>query len=170
ASLERAGSFAESLQPFRPDLATRAAMAGLTVSTVPRTEVRLTSWAQSRVLLTLRLNRNALLCDLRQLADLERAANGVAGEAVELNIDDFDASHVTGSDRRVTQRVSRWAHDSGYEGLLYPSRLGTAWTCCALFNRVRPRIINREPVLAGDADLLEVSLAFGIRVSSKTRR
>lgn len=170
ASLERTGSFAETLQQFRPDLATRAAMARLSGSAVPRPEVRLTSWAHARVLLTLRLARTARLCDLRNSTNLEHAANGVAGDAAGLGIDDLDASHVTGSDRRVTQRVSRWAYDTGYDGLLYPSRLATAWTCCALFNRIRPRVVNREPVAVADPDLLEVSRAFNIRVTSADDR
>jgi hypothetical protein len=165
AALERAAAFAEALQQFRPDLATRAALAAVRFGAVPRADVRLQSWAGARVVMTLRVPGAARLCDLRASVQIEEAANGIAGVAESLGISDFDASHVIGPDRRVSQAVSRWAHEAGYDGVLFPSRFATEWTCCALFNRLRPRVIGRDPVRVDDPDLQAVARSFGIRIT-----
>lgn len=164
-ALERAASFAESLQQFRPDMATRAAIAALTFRVVPESPVRLRTWAGARVILTLRLARAARLCDLRSSVDLERAADGISPQAKALGLTDFDASQVTGQDRSVTRAVSRWAYEHEYDGLLYPSRLGTEWNCCAIFDKVRPRVMARASISVDDADLVAVCGAFGIRIT-----
>ena len=132
---------------------------------VPRAEPRLRSWAGSRIVLTLRLGRAAHICDLRQSGQIEAVANGVAPALQAAEIADFDVSQVVGPNRSVTQWIARWIYDAGYDGLFYPSRLGSEWTCCAVFNRIRPRVIRRDPIAIDDADLLAVSDLFGITVS-----
>ena len=163
-TLERRACFAESLQAFRPDTATRAEIARLRFGAVPRSEVRLRTWAGSRVVLTLRLGRAARICDLRQSEQIEAVASGVAPAMHEAGIADFDVGHVVGKDRAITQRISRWIYEAGYDGVFYPSRLGSEWTCCAVFNRLRPRVIRRDPIAIDDPDLLAVSALFGITI------
>jgi hypothetical protein len=165
AALEREAAFAEALQQFRPDLATRAALAAVRFGAVPRSDVRLQTWAGPRVMLTLRVPKAARLCDLSVSAHIEAAADGIASVADALQIRDFDASHEIGPDRQVSQAVSRWAYQAGYDGLLFPSRLALEWTNCALFNRVRPRVIARDPVRIADPDLQRVAKSFGVRVT-----
>jgi hypothetical protein len=146
-------------------MASRAALAALMFRAVPASPVRLRTWAEGRVILTLRLASTVRLCDLRNSADLEQAANGISITADALGLADFDASQVTGPNRAVTRAVSRWAYEQEFDGMLYPSRLATEWTCCAIFSRVRVRTTARESIAIDDKDLVAVWQAFGNRVT-----
>jgi len=164
-ALDRRAAFAESLQYFRPDLATRAELARLRFAEVTVPAVTLRTWAAARELLDLRLPRGANLLDLRESHAIEQVATALSGGLLKLGVSDFDSSQVVGPDRRITRSVAGWAFGEGFDGLLYPSRFAAAWTCCAFFDRIRPRVASRQPINTRDPDLTAVGASFGLRIS-----
>jgi hypothetical protein len=166
-ALERRAAFAESLQQFRPSLAVRAALAQLRFEEPTHPPVPLHSWVRDRVLLRLRIPRTARLLDLRQSDQIEQVADALSLELCEAGLDDFDASTLSGPFRAATQAVAAWAHGEGYDGILSASRFAPEWTTCAVFDRIRPRVLSRTPIEPDDPDLQHVVRAFGLRISGR---
>jgi hypothetical protein len=163
-ALERIAAYAETLQYFRPNLSARQALADLRYEDVTTPPVTLRTWVSTRELLTIQVPSTCTLLDLRQFQVLEQATDEIAQDLAGLGLTDFDAANLLGQDRRVTQTVAAWAHASGFDGLLSPSRLAPEWTSCVLFDRARPRVRSRTPIDLTDSDLRAVALAFHLRV------
>lgn len=164
-ALEREAAFAETLQQFRPSLEVRSDLAALRFAEVTNPPISLRTWAAGRVMLRLRLPASANVLDLRGADGLEQATSAVAGQMRTLGLADFDAGSLLSPDRRVTQIISAWAFAYGFDALLVPSRLGSDWTNCVVFDRIRPRVVSREPISVTDPDLQHVAARFGIRIT-----
>jgi hypothetical protein len=164
-AVDRQAAFAESLQQFRPDLATRVQLAHLRFADVTTPVVNLRTWTMGRVLLRVRLPGSAHLLDLRESAGVELVASSLAAELVALGKNDLDLSTLLGPDRAVTQLVAAWAWKNGYDGILLPSRFASHWTCCSVFNRHKPRVITKDTIDPTDSDLVSVARAFGLRIT-----
>jgi RES domain len=165
AAMERPAAFAESLQQFRPDLATRVELAKLRFAEVTTPVVSLRTWTAGRVLLRLRLPATARLLDLRDSAAIEMIADSLAEELLALGCSDFDLSTLLGSDRRTTQTVAAWAARSDHDGIILPSRFASTWSCVSVFNSTKPRIIGHDDIASTDPDLMVVAQNFGLRIS-----
>lgn len=164
-AFDRQAALAEALQSFRPDLEVRAALAALRFADITNPPVPLRTWAQTRVMLRIRIPAGAHLLDLRTSAAIEEVANWLAEPLRAMGLTDFDASHLLGPDRRITQAVSAFAWGQGFDGILAPSRLGPEWTSCALFDRSRPRVMSRTPIDPADPDLRAIADRFHLRTS-----
>jgi hypothetical protein len=83
---------------------------------------------------------------------------------LELGHDDFDLGDALGRDRRISQAVSRFAYDNGFQGIAYISRFDDDFDCWAIFEGARFEVIDRVPIPRDDPDLLEAARRFGLHV------
>ncbi len=84
---------------------------------------------------------------------------------MSLGLDDLDVSGATTTRRALTQAIAGWAHDNGFQGIAYPSRLDATLTCWALFEgAIIEPVPPIRPITRDDPDLRAVAKLFGLIV------
>lgn len=164
-----AGTFAEVLAHFRPDLTVLAAIGsvGQTPGIVPG------GWRAVRRLGATILSPRIPFVDLGDARTLRALRPALAPIAVELGLPDIDLGAVTGPSRLFTQEAARFIHEqydragrAQYAGIRYTSRLDRTWECWAVFDdRLRHQVTRVDAIGARDPGLLEAARVLGLRVS-----
>ena len=114
---------------------------------------------------TLAVPRDQAVLDVRNRAIRELLRRELAGVLVQLGLSDFDLGHALTRDRRVTQAIARWAHETGQQAIIYTSRHGADFDCWALLEGVRFTSLQVSPIAKDDPDLLAAAGEFGLSVS-----
>jgi hypothetical protein len=166
AAVRRRGAFVESLAPFRPALALLARLREVTGAAEPVREARVPAdWHRRRAVGRLRLAPGQRWLDLRAAATREALRRELAEELLRLGLADLDLSGVAGPSRALTQAIAGWAHEHGYAGLAYPSRIDQRLTCWAVFEGARFEPVGEtEPITPDDPDLRAAARLFGLAV------
>jgi len=160
AARQRTGCFAETLAMFRPSLELLAEtgdpddIAGVVSA----------GFLRARGTVAFRLRPGRWL-DVRQVGTLAaiRASFGV--RLREFGLADVDLGGVCGPRRAFTQAVAGWAHEGGYDGIVYASRLGTSFECWALFDSARIEPVGAiTPLSLDDPDLQAAARVFALRL------
>jgi hypothetical protein len=82
-----------------------------------------------------------------------------------LGFSDLDLGHVLGPGQTLTHAISRWAHEHGYAGLAYTSRLDARLTLWALYEGATFQVVgDPEPITPGDRDLMATARLYGLEV------
>lgn len=100
--------------------------------------------------------------DLRQLATREYLRAALAPAARRLRLDDFDASDALGRNRTMTQAVARWAHENGFNGVVYLSRYEPKLTNWALFEPLKIQDVDVSVVKPDNPELRQALELFGL--------
>ena len=75
----------------------------------------------------------------------------------------LDLGDIMSRDRKLTQWISRWAFDQGYQGIAYKSRLDCGYDCWALFEGADVEPMTMPMAIArDDPDLLAVAEMLGL--------
>lgn len=151
------GSFVETLQKFRPSLATLAGI-GRTetdvsdvTGTVPSSWVLRRHWGRA----SLSTQGQFVDCAASETFASLREQPHLAAIALELGVADIDISAVTSPHRLLTQAIAAHVHESipDCAGIRYVSRFGTDidFECWAVFaDRVRFRPIETDRAIPMD--------------------
>ncbi len=116
AATQRAGAFAETIAPFRPDLPALAALRtihGGASEPQPLTGVVPVRWQQRRGIGRLLLDSALRFVDGAHPDTLAAMRATFARLAVDRGHRDIDVSTVTSGDRRLTQRIARCLRAAG---------------------------------------------------------
>jgi len=164
AASRRRGAFVESLAPFRPALALLARLGEVTGTDEPVPGARVPpDWYRRRGVARLRLAPRQRWLDLRSPATREALRRALAAELLRLGLVDLDLSGVAGPSRALTQAIAGWAHEHGYAGLAYASRIDQRQTCWAVFEGASFEPVGLpEPITPDDPDLRAVARLFGL--------
>ncbi len=120
---------------------------------------------QRHAVVRLRVMPRQRWLDLRAPATREVLRTELAATLLTLGFSDLDLGHVLGSAQALTQAISRWAHEQGYAGLAYPSRLDAKVTLWALFEGAAFASIGEpEPITPDDPDLAATARLYGLLV------
>jgi hypothetical protein len=166
AASRRRGAFVESLAPFRPALALLARLRDVAGADEPVPEARVPAdWYRRRAVGRLRLAPGQRWLDLRSPATREALRRALAAELLRLGMADLDLSGVVGPSRALTQAIAGWAHEQGYAGLAYASRIDQRQTCWAVFEGARFEPAGLPaPITPDDPDLRAVARLFGLEL------
>jgi RES domain len=161
---QRKAAFIESLAPFRPSIEVLAALEGVTNSGDPLPTPHVPAeWYQQRGIGRLRLGPHQRWLDLRSVETRETLRTELAKRLLDSGLQDLDLSGVVGPSRKVTQTIARAAHEHGYAGLVYHSRLDAALTCWAIFEGATFEPTGTwQPILPVDPDLLATAQLFSL--------
>ncbi len=159
-------AFLETLAQFRADpallTAERAAGSADEAETEPADLVP-QWWLDQHLVRRLRLAPGQRWLDLRKLRARQVLRSEFAAELVSLGLDDLDASTVTGPYRGLTQAISRWAYDLGYQGLAFPSRHEPRYSNWAIFEGAAFEPVGEsKPISRRDRSLTYVLQQFGL--------
>lgn len=173
AALQRDACFAETLAGFRPSLSSLAAeRAVANADESPRAALVPSAWWRQRLVGCFRL-APARWLDLRALDTFQVLRVAFADLASSLRVSDVDLGAVAGrvpiagDERRLTQAISRWAFERGFDGIAYTSRLDHRYTCWAVFEGGASRIHPLGPpdlLNPDDPDFARVALRLGLQI------
>jgi hypothetical protein len=127
------GCFVETLAPLRPSLTDIAALslaAGATIR--PATHVP-PAWRSARRIARLSVRPGLRWPDLRASETCELLRAELADVVLHLGMTDVDVGGARGPSRALTQRVARWAFQSGFAGIAYRSRFADDLDSWAIF-------------------------------------
>jgi hypothetical protein len=154
---QRRACFVETLAQYRQPLSHHARR--LWTGEIPD------YWHDIRCVGRLRLDPGQHWLDLRQFETREVLRIELAPVLIRLRMRDLDVSGIRGPSRRLTQAISRWAHDRGYHGIAYTSRFDDAFRCWAICDRARFRPEGTiEAIARNDADLRATASIFQLRL------
>lgn len=146
-----------SLQALPPQSITLGTEESIPVSRVPA------DWWSRRCVARFRVKPWQRWLDLRAIETREALRSQFTALILSLGLDDLDVSGATTSKRALTQAIARWAHDNGFQGIVYPSRLDSALTCWAVFeDAVIEPVGPIRPIARDDPDLRAVARLFGL--------
>jgi hypothetical protein len=132
--------FLETLAPFRPGLSLLSQLKQIRVASagadVPLIDAIPDDFL-TRLIGSFHLVPGQRWLDFRSTETFQELRTEYPDLVLSLGYEDFDASHALGADRRLTQAISRLAHESGFDGIVYKSRLDPTLDCWALFDRAR---------------------------------
>ncbi len=116
ASSKKLGCFLETLARFRLDLSLQAELAQIAGADdfFPLGEVP-GSWLKGR-----RMGQGRTCGDFASISNsdfVSRLRSLLAKKLIQLGISDFDVSHLQGSNREITQAVSRAVYELSYQGI-----------------------------------------------------
>lgn len=169
AAETRIAAFIETLQKWRPSMSALAALKLVEASEEGARAVNLETgfipddWRQKRGIGALRLFPGQRWLDLRPHETREVLRKELALALGALGLDDLDLSDVVGRNRRLTQAIARYAHESGLQGIAYSSRFDSNLSCWAIFEGARFEQISQTIIARDDPDLLEAARRFGLR-------
>lgn len=169
AAEQRRACFAETLAGFRRDLTLQAALDSLpdgdAGDDTPESGIIPDDWHLKRAVASFRVVPGQRWLDLRAIDVREwlRHTPELVRLFVTHGLTDFDLSDVLARERAVTQGIAAWAYDSGYQGVLYTSRLDAAFDCWALFDGARFELDQISTILGDDPDLIAVAKLFGLQ-------
>jgi hypothetical protein len=167
AASQRRGAFVETLAQFRPLLAAVARLEAVVGADQPLPRGAVPSdWYQRHAVVRLRVTPGQRWLDLRAPATREVLRAELAATLLTLGFSDLDLGHVLGPAQAVTQAISCWAHQHGYAGLAYTSRLDAKLTLWALFEGAAFASIGEpDPITPDDPDLAATARLYGLVVS-----
>lgn len=124
---------------------------------IPRAFLR--AWCEERALGSILLEPGQDWLDMFAAETHRELRVELAGQLNEMGADDYDLGDAVGRSRRVSRAVSRWAHEHGFRGIVYPSRFHYELRCWALFESAKSVRLSVVPVYPDSPDL-EAALAF----------
>jgi RES domain len=163
ASSVRLGCFLETLARYRPDVALYAELTEIEgeddfvpSGIVPR------EWFDVRVIGSAEAHgRFAEIGGADWISTLRRR---LAPLLISLGIPDFDASVLQSGPRFLTQNVSQFVYNLGFNGIRYLSKYGHDIENWALFEPADLTGAREDEIRADDADLLEALRIFNLVV------
>ncbi len=169
---ERLACFLEVLADFRlPDKERRDELTTLLNNTRNTSPKGLPShgtvtrhWVATKRISSLSIGGDIKALDLRAhhiLALLEKQPR-IATTLRTHGRTELDLSDVTGPNREITQTISRWAFEQGYECILYACRFDAALTCVAVFEGVPFQGGRTSRTRCTDQDLQRVARAWNL--------
>ncbi|HEX2924160.1 MAG TPA: RES family NAD+ phosphorylase [Chloroflexota bacterium] len=164
AAEQRRACFIESLARFRasPKVLAELRRVSGTSDTVLSPSVPL-DWCAKRGVARFYLRAGQRWLDLRSIETREALRTELAELLVNLNLADLDAGEVLSPNRQLTQAISRWAYERGYNGIAYKSRLDDDLDCWALFQGASIEMVGSiEPISPHDPDFREAATLFGL--------
>jgi hypothetical protein len=162
AARKRTACFAEVLAGFRPSLELLAETGDPAdiAGEVSR------GFLRSRGTATFRLLRGRWL-DVRRVETLEALRTAFGPTLHDYGLADVDLGGLCGPQRAFTQSVAAWAHQRGYQGMVYASRFGANFDAWAVFDTARIEPVGPvTPLSPDDPDLLAVAQVFALRLPS----
>ena len=164
ASSARLGCFLETLARYRPDLALYAELKKIegeddfvAAGVVPDEwfDMRLMGFAEA----------HGEFADIGTSDWISRLRSSLAPLLIQLGIPDFDASVLQRSGpRHLTQNVSQFVYNQGFNGIRYLSKYGHDIENWALFEPVHLTSAHCEQIRPDDPDLLEALQIFNLVV------
>ncbi len=167
----RLASFLESLARFRPALSLLAELAQLRAGdagsdTTPVGEIE-RDWLATRRIGWLQPAPGLRLMDLRKVETRASLRVTLAPLLHGRGYHDFDMSVALNQDRALSQRVSRWAYEQGFRGIIYPSRFGAEFDCWVIHGGEEASSdalpftpLGVAPIMRDDPDLLSAVRLF----------
>jgi hypothetical protein len=123
------------------------------------------AWRLRRSIASFRLLPGQQWLDLRSLQTRQALRPVFAGLLAQLGFNDFDAGAVLSPDRHLTQTISRWAFQHGYNGVDFPSRFEPTYTNWAIFEGAAVEPVGvAEPILRDDPDLIAVARRYNLNL------
>ena len=167
---ERLAAYLETLQAFRPaiaDLARFRDWGGLPsdfpgeadLGVIPGAyfDRRIAAFQVAEAERILNLCAPETHARLRQELAVALVACGYSGA--------FNFGEVIGTDYRLTQLITHWAHEHDFTGVAYPSAHDHTLTCWAVFDSAQITFAGEpESIERDDPDLLAAAALFGLRV------
>jgi hypothetical protein len=167
---ERRAAFLETLQSFRPALADLAAVQKrmdfppgfpdiASLGQIPDDYFR-------RRMAAFRVDVGEAILDLCSPATHAHLRRELAAALLSCGYTGaFNFGEVIGSDYRLTQLITRWAHDHAYSGVAYPSTHDHSLTCWAVFDTASVILVGEPaPIPRDDPDLRFAANLFGLRI------
>ena len=162
AAERRRCCFAEALAPFRSEL---PALGAAPPGSLPPARPLPTGWLANRRLGRLRLAPGQRWLDLRAVETREALRAILAPLVLGVGMADLDGAAVRSPERRLTRAIAGWAHDAGFQGIVYTSRLDDRWACWAIFEGAELVPVGApRPIRRGDRDLLATAALFHLAV------
>jgi len=122
-----------------------------------------TGWEHQLAVERLRLEPGQHWLDLRDLGTRERLRVALAPTLVQLGLADLDAGTIREPRRAVTQAITSWAYEHGFQGIVYPSRLDDRVTCWAIFEGSPFQPVGTpQSIGRADPDLRATATLFGL--------
>lgn len=131
-------------------------------------------WCSERHIGKTYLGPSLRFVDCLSAANLQtlRATPRIAKVTLEEGYEDFDLGAIYGSNRRITQEVSRYVYEqiNGdkeplFAGLRYKSRLNNEECWAVFYNRMLHKPYSIEPVRIGDPALIEAVALLSISMA-----
>lgn len=159
-------ALAEVLAPFRPDLATIAAVDAIPSDdgATPASGRVPEDWLESRRLGCARIRPTAVIADITRaesIAELRETAE-IAEKALECGFEDVDAAALKASGaqgRRFTQTVAAHIYSNNYSGIRYGSRLGEEHHCIAGFVALSSGVVTDSEFIIELGDTVAIDVA-----------
>lgn len=166
AAAQRRGAFVETLAQFRPLVTALARLEDVVGAEEPAPRGAVPShWYQRHAVVRLRLRPGQRWLDLRALGTREALRTELAATLLTLGFSDLDLGRVLGPAQVLTQTISQWAHQHGYAGLSYTSRLDARITLWAVFEGAAFEAVrDPEPITPDDRDLMATARLYGLDV------
>lgn len=121
-------------------------------------------WHRERLIGRLIAEPGQRWLDLRSHETILALRAELATILASLGLEDFDLSVAVGSNRRLTQVISRWAFERDFQGIAYASRHGADLYLWAIFEGSRFEPVEIALVDAHDPDLVIAADRLGLRV------
>jgi RES domain len=149
ASVSSVGAYVETLQDFRPPLNLVSKIRDLP-GMVDRT------WHSPRWMGCLRILSDQRFLDARRLETNDFFRRELAEDLLCANLESFDVSLPGREHRHLTQKVSRWAYDNGYKGIVFRSQFREEFTSWAIFEGTAlTQGAPSRPIKESDSDFVE---------------
>jgi hypothetical protein len=162
---ERVAAFLESLQDLRPNLGFLARLQRQPDPTLQESGRIDDEWNTRRRVGRLRLGTAQRWLNLQSVETAEVLRREFAELLLDLGMRDFDVSIAGTKERRLTQPISRWAHERGFQGIKYTSRFGHDFTCWAIFEGAAFTADGDPEIIpANDLDLIRAARIFQLRL------
>jgi hypothetical protein len=166
AAEQRRACFLESLATFRASpkvLVELKRVTGAPDSTL--SPIVPPDWCAKRGIARFYLRSGQRCLDLRSMETREALRIELAELLLSLDLADLDSGVVRSLNRRLTQAISRWAYERGYNGVAYKSRLDDERDCWALFQGAAIEMVGSiEPISPHDPDFRETARLFGLAI------
>lgn len=121
------------------------------------------AWRLRRSIASFRLLPGQRWLDLRKLETRQALRPTFAELLAQLGFNDFDAGAALSPDRHLTQTISRWAFEHGYNGVVFPSRFEPRYSNWAVFEGAAITPVGvAGPILRDDPDLVAVARRYNL--------
>lgn len=119
----------------------------------------LVDWCQARALGRAELGPNQRWLDSYAAETRRELRGALADRLLELGLDDFDFGDALSRNRKLSQAVSRWAYEQGFQGIVFSSRFDYGLRCWAVFDTADFQPLDAM-LLNPEADELNAALTF----------
>lgn len=119
------------------------------------------AWRLTRAFGELELAAGQTYLNLRETGDLLEVE---AALGAELGIEEISLEHIASVRHEKTQRIARWAFETGYRAILYPSRIGADDRCWAIFDNAVFTPLGLSHIAHDDPDLQRVAQLYHLDI------